>query len=132
MCGYDLGMEFTGAVPNLLVSDLQASLPWYIETLGFTVEKELPGPPAGAVLARGQARLLIEQTEGDVAKLPKSTVDPFGLDVLYLVDDATALYRELREKAVEMLHGDADLPDGAPQFGIRTPDGYVIVFSTGL
>ena len=92
----------------------------------------MPGPPAGAALARGQAHLLLEQTEGDVAKLPKSTVDPFGLDALYLVDDATALYRELRQKGVPMLHGDGDLPDGAPQFGIRTPEGYVIVFSTGL
>ena len=132
MSGYDLGMEFKGAVPNLLVSDLKAALPWYVESLGFSVRKELPGPPDGALLGRDGAQLLLEETEGDVSKLPKSNVDPFGLDARFLVDDAVALQRELAANGVPMLHGDADLPEGAPQFGIRTPEGYVIVFSTGL
>ena len=132
MSRYDLGMEFKGSVPNLLVRDLDAALPWYTETLGFTVRKELPGPPRGAVLLRDSAHLLLEETEADVAKLPKSHVDPFGLDALYLVDDAAALQREYSARGVPMLHGDGDLPEGAPQFAIRTPEGYVIVFSTGL
>ena len=34
-----------GAVPNLLVNDLEASLPWYVDKLGFALQKRLDGPP---------------------------------------------------------------------------------------
>jgi hypothetical protein len=125
-------VEFFGAVPNLLVSDLTTAIPWYEESLGFVVEKKLSGPPPGVVLRRDGALLLLEETEANVAKIPRSNVDPFGIDALYLVDNVATLYDELRRNDVRMLHGDQDLPEGTRQFGIQTPQNYVIVFSSSL
>ena len=119
-------------MPNLLVSDLAAAIPWYEESLGFVVEKKLPGPPPGVVLRRDGALLLLEQTEANVVKIPRSNVDPFGIDALYLVDDVATLYKELLHNGVQMLHCDEDLPESTRQFGVQTPENYVIVFSTSV
>ncbi|MHC4954831.1 MAG: VOC family protein [Planctomycetota bacterium] len=125
-------MAFTGACPNLLVNDLEAAVSWFGEGLGFTELKRMPGPPAGALLAREGTHLLLEQTEADLSERPNHRADPFGIDALFYVDDIPSLHAELRTAGVPMLHGDAALPTTATQFGIKTPENYIIVFASGL
>ena len=125
-------MAFTGACPNLLVTDVDTATPWYRDVLGFRVEKKLPGPPKGVVLERDGVHLLLEETKADLTERPAHCIDPFGVDALFYVDDPIALHEELRTKDVEMLHGDADLPANATTFGIGTPERYIIVFAKHL
>jgi len=129
---YDGPMAFTGACPNLLVNDLDAAFSWYRDVLGFAEVKRLPGPPPGLLLERDGIHLLLEQTEADLADRPNHRADPYGMDVLYYVDDLLALHAELRAKGAKMLHGDAELPESAATFGIGTPEKYIIVFASSL
>ena len=116
----------SGPCPNLLVHDLDAALPWYEEKLGFSKVKRLDGPPAGAVLERDGMPLLLEQTEGEI--VPRSTHDPFGLDALYIVRGLHALHADFRERGAAA----KPLPADAGDFAIRSPEGYILVFSAGL
>jgi catechol 2,3-dioxygenase-like lactoylglutathione lyase family enzyme len=117
-----------GACPNLLVRDLDAALPWYVEKLGFDEARRLPGPPPGVLLERDGLPLLLEQTEAPVENLPRSKVDPYGLDALYVVRDLRGLHEEFRERGL----ANQPLPENAGTFMIRTPEGYIVVFSSGL
>jgi catechol 2,3-dioxygenase-like lactoylglutathione lyase family enzyme len=116
----------TGPCPNLLVPDLEAALPWYVVKLGFEEVKRMPGPPAGALLERDGMPLLIEQTEGEI--VPKSTHDPFGLDALYLIRDPQLLYADFRERGAVA----GELPAEAGDFMLKTPEGYILVFSSSV
>ena len=112
-----------GPCPSLLVNDLTAALPWYIEKLGFQKTKLLKGPPPGVLLERDGMPLLLEQTEGDISKRPASNVDPYGLDALYVVRDVAALFEELHGKPI---------PEGAKDFMVKSPEGYILVFTGSL
>jgi hypothetical protein len=125
-------MPLTGACPNLLVNSVDVALPWYRDQLGFKELKQLPGPPRGVLLERDGVHLLLEETEADLSKRPAHCIDQFGVDALFYVDDPLALHEELRAKAIEMLHGDRDLPETATTFGIGTPERYIIVFAKHL
>jgi len=115
-----------GPCANLLVKDLDAALSWYADKLGFDVVRRLEGPPAGALLQRDGMPLLVEQTEGEI--VPKSKHDPFGLDALFLVPDVHALHADLLARGA----AGKPLPAEARDCGIRTPEGYIVVFSEAL
>jgi hypothetical protein len=60
--------------------------------------------------------------------VPKSTHDPFGLDALFLIRDAHALHADFKERGAVQ----NPLPAEAGDFMLKTPEGYILVFSSSV
>src|SRR5262249_37325323 len=92
-----------GVSVTLDVSDLQRSRRFYRDTLGLT---ELDSSPGSAVLASGDARLVLRR----VADMP-----PVDRRVVHLnldVPDVYEAYERLRAEGVEFVHRPRVVPQG--------------------
>ena len=117
-------------VPSLTVSDVEASLAWYRDILGFHVQEkwEHDGKIGGASLAAGATNLMLVQD--DWAK-GRDRQKGEGLR-LYLrtgrrVDDIAA---GIEERGGALESRPEDMPWGARTFSVVDPDGFKITFSS--
>lgn len=110
----------------LAVPDLNVSKRFYIEKLGFTQDFSVDG---WAFLSRGACKLRIGDCPDAV---PISQVQDHSWFAYLHVEDAAGLYRDYRERGVEIWHPLQDKPWGMREFAIVTPDGHRIVFGEPL
>jgi predicted enzyme related to lactoylglutathione lyase len=119
------------AVPFLWVMDMDASLHFYRDGLGFSISSQWVdgGKVRWCRLERGGAALMLQEfwREGVDANLPTSPVGQ-GV-VLYLVcDDALALYREVTTRGVKASR--PRVGNGMWVTELTDPTGYDIKFES--
>lgn len=118
---------------ELFVDDLDTSVAFWRDTLGFTVDRRDEGY---ASLRRGSVVLGL----GPAAKLPPAGGPGFsqdrlasgrgaGVEIVLEVDDLDAAYRSCLE-AGAVVEGLTDRPWGLPDFRIADPDGYYVRLTT--
>lgn len=109
---------------GITVSDLQASLAWYRDIMGFTVEStyQRDGVVAGASLVAGNVDLRLNQD--DWAK-GRDRVKGQGIG-LYLttVQNVDDIARGIRERGGALATEPADMPWGVRAFSLVDPDGF--------
>ncbi|MFM7206897.1 MAG: bleomycin resistance protein [Planctomycetaceae bacterium] len=105
----------------LAVPDVNASVGFYVNQLGFTEDLRVEG---WAFLSRGACRLRLGHCP---EAIPMKDVPDHSWFAYLHVRDAAGLYREYRERGVPMWHPLADKPWGMREFSIVTPDGHRIV-----
>jgi uncharacterized glyoxalase superfamily protein PhnB len=118
----------------LVVSDLESSLQWYVEGLGFWVEKQLTGPDgqlAVVHLRRAQYRDMLlrparEKLDGPLGR---------GVRLSFTVTSETEdSMREIARRLEKLPQGRVNGPLSTPWNTIDVeatdPDGYVVVLST--
>lgn len=124
-------------MPNfaiLVVSDLAKSLEWYVDGLGFWVEKQLDGPDgqlAVVHLRRAQYRdLLLRPAREQLA-------GPLGRGVrlsFTFFEETEDSMRAMAERAGALPHGTVEGPMYTPWNTVDVvttdPDGYVVVMTT--
>lgn len=111
-------LTFGGVTPILRVADLKASLAFYVDALGFTVDwSYLDG---FAQVRRGAVALML--CEGDQGQS--------GTWVYCGVSDADAFYAELCAKQVAVRHPPTNYPWRARELQIADPDGHVLRFAS--
>lgn len=116
-------MTITDITPRLPVGDLQRTISFYRQTLGFRIEVSWPDEhPSFVVLTRDKASvgfyLHNEHRTGAI-----------GDAELYVeVDDAMAFHAALLGK-VPIEWGPEVYSYGRLEFGIRDPDSYLLIFS---
>ena len=117
------GPRFAGLSVRLLSKDLEATLDFYTELLGFTIDVLWPeDAPTVCVLDNGPVHLLFyregpeDETPGATAQL---TIETEG------VQD---LYQDVLGRA-EVLWGPEVYDYGRREFSIRDPNGYELIFS---
>ncbi len=120
----EIGPARPGMGIMLVVSDLNRSVAFYHDTLGFELADSAPG---GAVLAYGGGRLVLR---------PQADMSPVDRRVIHLhieVPDVEVAYQELRAKGVDFVHKPRVLSRGdklelwAARF--RDPDGHGIALT---
>jgi len=123
-------LRLRNIAPSLTVNDLQASLAWYRDVLGFTVDEtwEHGGKVAGASVKAGGA--FINLSQDDWAK-GRDRVKGEGLR-LYLsttqhVDEIAA---GIKARGGTLASEPADQPWGARTFNLVDPDGYKLTISS--
>ena len=132
------GAEGAQAVPlvarslmaALTVKDIQQSLAWYRDSLGFSVD-EVHGP-AGAMravsLKAGDVRILLNQDDG-ARGLDRAKGEGMSLQIT-TAQDVDAIAARIRQHGGTLENEPVDTPWGARVFRVRDPDGFRLAIST--
>jgi uncharacterized glyoxalase superfamily protein PhnB len=129
-------MNLTDVTPNLIVADMDRSLAFYRDVLGFTVVATVPdaAPFVFAWMQRGDVSVFLNAREG--VDLPELAARPIGgTATIFITVEADsvdagvdAMFREVEGRARVVM----PLKDqfyGMREFGMEDPDGYVIFFA---
>jgi uncharacterized glyoxalase superfamily protein PhnB len=106
-------VRFREATPILRVADLDRSLAYYVDALGFDLQWRFDD---FASVCRGDATLML--SEG-------SQGQP-GTWVYLAVSDADALHDELRGRGATIRHPPRNFPWGSRELHVFDPDGHVL------
>jgi catechol 2,3-dioxygenase-like lactoylglutathione lyase family enzyme len=115
----------------LAVTDVERSLTFYCDVIGFDVEATYDDPPY-ATLALAGTRLSLAEQGHPAEDRPGVTMtapeDPSKANVVLLVevDDARAVYAELEGKGARFLAEPYEPPWGGCRFFCVDPDGYLV------
>lgn len=112
--GSDRHVEFGGVTPILRVTDFEASLAFYIDALGFTVDWRTGD--GHAAVRRGNVAIMLSADDQGQA----------GTWLYVGVNDVDALHDELRGKEVPIRHPPTNYPWGARELQVADPDGHVL------
>ena len=128
-------MNFANVTPNLVVADIDRSIAFYRDVLGFSIQATVPDktPFLFAWMQRDTTSVFLNTLESVKADQPDLAARPIGgTNTMYMAVEA-----ESAETGVDALF-DAISPQarvimplttqfyGMREFGIEDPDGYVI------
>lgn len=126
-------MALNTLTPNLMVNDVEETIEYYTDILGFTLLKTVPekGNPDWAMVKRNDVILMFQSAKSLKDELPKlkSQKPGGGLTFYIKVDRITELHEELIDNEVEII---ADLEStfyDTIEFSIIDNNGYVLTFS---
>lgn len=118
--------------PQLLVTDLDATLAFYQRVLGFETVFALPGEDGAiffAGLQRGDVHIMVGIDPEKSNQTPSSTLG-YGVRFYFSVgadEDIDALFAVAVEHGATVLHRPTDQFWGDRDWGITDPDGYELV-----
>lgn len=123
-------LRLRGIAPSLTVSDLDASLTWYRDVVGFTVGElwEDEGKVLGAELVAGSARLMIGQDDWAKGRDRKKG-EGFRL-YLTTSQDVDEIATAIKSRGGTLETEPEDMPWGARAFSVVDPDGFNITISS--
>jgi catechol 2,3-dioxygenase-like lactoylglutathione lyase family enzyme len=123
-------LQFVAIVPVLRVSDMERSIAWYVENLGFTPAPFPASPPyEGCTLRRDQTELMLRKSTAPVVRAR----DSYEWDV-YIRLDGEALTQLLdhARRRTPLVRGPEVMSEGQVEFELEDPDGYRVCISEVL
>ena len=120
----------SGISASLTVKDLQKSLAWYRDVVGFTVDQqyEREGKLRAVALKAGAVRILINQDDGAKGW---DRVKGMGLSLqLMTTQNIDEIAQRIRTLGGTLDSEPTDMPWGARMFRLRDPDGYALTISS--
>lgn len=126
--------KFAIVAPEFFVRDVDASIAFYVDALGFTLvraEPEEGAPHNFAVVARGNVEFMFahEAFLGSEMRAALSHPRASGVDIRVMVDDVDDVYARARERGANILHHVKDQMYGLRDFIVADPDGFRIRFA---
>jgi catechol 2,3-dioxygenase-like lactoylglutathione lyase family enzyme len=99
------------------VTDLARSRRWYVETLGLTVEFEVPDRQTVALQGSSDFTIFLQEVP--------ARVEPLGCALWFQVDDVDATHAEWTGRGITFAHGPRKSYWG---YGaeLQDPDGYLV------
>lgn len=124
--------EATNLMASLTVADLEKSLAWYRDVVGFTIDREhvREGKRMAVSLKAGDVRILIGQDNG-AKGTDRVKGEGFSLMVTTSrnIDELAA---RIREAGGIMETEPKDTPWGGRAFRLQDPDGFKIAISSEM
>ena len=115
---------------SLTVKDLQKSVAWYRDLLGFTVDREIErdGKLRAVALKAGAIRILLNQDDG-ARGFDRVKGEGFSLQFITTqsVDD---IANRIKSGGGALETEPADMPWGVRAFRVRDPDGFKFAISS--
>jgi predicted enzyme related to lactoylglutathione lyase len=115
----------TGISPVLLAADIDRSVEYYRERLGFTCET-YGDPPDFIVAKRDEATILMALCKDRERIVPNWRIVDNVWNVFIRVDDVEAIYAEVQRRGAPIDYTLYDAPSGFREFGVQDPDGHDI------
>lgn len=110
-----------GASAVLAVDDLQETLEWYSEKLGFDAKFTWGEPAFFAIVQRDHVAIHLSERE--------DTSQPIAPATLYVFcEDVDALYEEFHRNGVEMFQPPQDMEYGMREIDLRDMNGHFLTF----
>ncbi len=116
--------RLTGMSPQFLVADLDRSIRFYTEQLGFDLDFRYEHFYAGIVRDGYSIHLKLADAPGDERRFQRENEH---LDVTFTVEDIDAAYKDVRNRTVPVTQPLREMPYGR-EFYISDPDGYILAF----
>lgn len=118
------------AMPALTVADLEASIAWYRDVLGFGVVDEYrhEGKVVGASLIAGNVSFMLGQDDFAKGRDREKGVG-FRL-YCQTAQDIDEIARDIKARGGTLLQEPTDQPWGSRDMAVEDPDGFKISIST--
>ena len=115
---------------SLTVKDLQKSLTWYEEVVGFAIDKkyEREGKLMSVSLRAGDVRILINQDDG-AKGVDRAKGEGFSLQ-LTTDQNIDEVAKRIRDAGGKLETEPTDTPWGARVFRVKDPDGFKFAISS--
>ena len=120
--------KIVGSAPILLVTDVVKSANYFRDKVGFTYDRFWGDPPSFCILGRDNFHLMLSRACDPKAIVPHHEVVEKMWNVYFWVDDATAMFEELKSRGATIDYELCDKPYGCREFGIQDLDGHDIAF----
>ena len=117
-------------VPMFFSTNMEASIAYYRDMLGFACVGTWMDPPVYAILQRDGHALHVRCAEPPVAN-PDKYADEL-LDAYVAVTDADALYAEYQGRGVTFTRELGDTPWQTREFVVKDGDGRLLAFGCDL
>jgi uncharacterized glyoxalase superfamily protein PhnB len=115
---------------SLTVQDLEKSLAWYSEVVGFVVDQkyEREGALRAVALKAGTVRILLNLDDGARGW---DRVKGEGISLQFTTAQSVdEIAERIRERGGSLESEPADMPWGARMFRLKDPDGFKLVISS--
>jgi uncharacterized glyoxalase superfamily protein PhnB len=127
-----MSYELSSLTPNLIVADVERSLAFYRDILGFTVQTTVPDAPpyVFAILRSGPVEVYLNAPGPAFEEYPVLNGRPIGatLTLFIHVTGIQAAYESLRSRVNVVMPLEKKWY-GPTEFACTDPDGYVITFA---
>ncbi len=122
--------NLTYIAPCFIVSDLQDSMSFYVEKLGFEIRYSGPDDdPFFGIVGRGRISIMLKAIAPDIKPIPNHTRHPWArLDAYISTADPDVLFEEYSSRGVVFHQPLKDDDDGLRGFEVKDADGYVLFF----
>ena len=117
-------------VPLFFTTDIQKTLEYYREKLGFECLGTWQDPPVYAIVARNGCAIHFRCAAPPTAN-PEKYAEEL-LDAYVHVEDADALHSEFAGKVVEMVRALGNTPWNTREFVVKDCDGRLLAFGASL
>jgi uncharacterized glyoxalase superfamily protein PhnB len=112
--------------PQFFTTDMQATLDYYRDKLGFDCVSTWEDPPVYAIVMRDEHRIHFRLAEPPMMN-PDKYADEL-LDAYLRIEDADALYAEYAARGVEFSRSLANVPWHKREFVVKDCDGRLLAF----
>jgi catechol 2,3-dioxygenase-like lactoylglutathione lyase family enzyme len=114
--------------PSFIVTDVDRSIAFYCDKLGFEIRFREADAPWFAVIGREGAQLFIK-SEGGITPVPNNTRHRhLRLDAFVYTADPAGLAAEFTAQGVTFSSPMQGTTDGLTGFELADPDGYILFF----
>jgi catechol 2,3-dioxygenase-like lactoylglutathione lyase family enzyme len=122
--------ELHSIAPLLIVRELETSLRFYLEKLGFSLRFQLPAEdPFFAIIGRDEVQLHLKEIGAEAKPQPNPQVHSWApWDAFVFVPDPEGLVADFARRGLEPAPEELERDDGLYGFEVEDPDGYVLFF----
>jgi hypothetical protein len=118
--------------PILLACDLTKTVAYWAEKVGFCTIGVWGEPPDFAIAGRDTAHVMLSQAPAGHEIVPYWRIKDKLWNAYFWVDDARAMYAELKERGAHIDYELGEKPYGVLEFGIQDLDDHDIAFGQDL
>ena len=126
----EVNRNLTSIIPFFIVKDLQVSIAYYIERLGFQLDFQGPDDdPYYAGVSRDGIGIMLKAILPDVLPCPNHTRHAWARWDAYIYTlNPDVLFEEFRQRGVSFVKELSFIDDGLWGFEVTDADGYVLAF----
>ncbi len=125
-------MNHSKLTPNLIVSDVAASMQFYCDVLGFTRGFTVPDekPYVFGSVTHGSIEIFFNERQSVAAELPELGKGTGGALTLFIeTEDLEAMYQRAKQAGAPIVMEPKDQFYGMREFILRDPEGWLVQFA---